>query len=282
MAWSKPATGGTGGGTGLQGPAGPPGPQGPPGSSSTVFEYSLNTSNAFPPGNTKISSDATAQASTSLHISYFPVGTVGSYAPLLRNITTGDSLLLQDKTDSTKYVKWIVTSDSMDHPATECVEVQIAYVEGTAIGKNNQNVLLFHQMKGAPGPAGPAGPAGPKGDPGTGGGGGAVPELKELTNTTALAANETKVVTLATGYDKYDLRTIRANATNAAAIVVTVMDKPSGGQAVYKSLQSASIYDVVTVPITDKLAAQSIYVELKNTSSSATSVTSTFNITSLT
>jgi len=170
-----------GGGEGGSGAPGPPGPPGPPGASSSAYTFTFSTAATAPPGTGEVRSDgATAATSTVLYLSYRQsVG--GDIAPLLRAITAGDVLTLQDRTDSTLYAELEVSGDAVDHPAQSYVEVPISLVAATGQAKNNQAVTVFHQMSGAQGPPGPKGadgapgpkgadgapgPKGDKGDPG--------------------------------------------------------------------------------------------------------------------
>lgn len=138
---------------GPPGPQGPPGPDGPPGSSSSVYEYSYSTG-AIPPGSANITLEQGPP--TILNIDYSPLGTTGSYAPLLRNITVADEVTLQNKTDETQYLTGVV-SDVVDHALDNYIAVTVADVTGSLTLSNQQKVLLFHSIVGAPGPGVPAG-----------------------------------------------------------------------------------------------------------------------------
>jgi hypothetical protein len=161
--------------SGAQGIQGVPGPQGDPGSSSSVYEYTLSTSTDPPPGTGQARTDTTtATTATHIYLAYEMV-TGAHVGPLLRNITVGDSLTVQDRDDSTSFAEYDVIGDAVDHLDQLYVDVPVAYQDGSiAAGKQNQRILIFHRMlgtpgaKGDPGEPGPPGPAGPPGPQGVG------------------------------------------------------------------------------------------------------------------
>lgn len=137
------------------------GPAGPPGASSSVYEYTLSTSNTPPPGLNKIATNATgAPSATLMYVSYTPTGT-GDIAPLLRTIVLDDVLTVSDKADSSKYAEWKVSGAVTDNTVDKYVTIPITWTAGSGtLGKNNQSVNLFHQLHGSVGPQGPPGPPG--------------------------------------------------------------------------------------------------------------------------
>jgi hypothetical protein len=156
--------GGGGGGGGEQGPPGPPGPAGPPGASSSAYLYNFSTLSTAPPTLGQIRTDAVAAAATTvIYMHYRQANSAGDIAPLLRAITAGDLLTTQDKTDSSQYGEFEVSGDVSDFPALSYVAVPVTFVSSVGQAKNNQPIIVFHQMQGE---TGPAGPQGPKGDTG--------------------------------------------------------------------------------------------------------------------
>jgi hypothetical protein len=153
------------------GTPGPAGPAGPPGISSSVFEFNLALDNLPPTQPTWISANnATAANVTHLYISYQPIGVTGSYAPLFRNITPGDTLLIADKTDDAKYAEWECTGDAVDHPEADYIDVPVTYTTaGSSPATQGQQVYLFVSHEGAPGATGQQGPTGPPGPAGQAG-----------------------------------------------------------------------------------------------------------------
>jgi hypothetical protein len=117
----------------------------------------LSTSSTPPPSSGQIRSDgATAAVSTMLYLSY-KVSGGNDIAPLLRAITVDDRLIVQDKADSAEHAEFVAAQDAIDFPAEQYVAVPITFVSATTLGKNNQQVVLFHSMVGAPGVGVPAG-----------------------------------------------------------------------------------------------------------------------------
>lgn len=141
------------------------GAQGPPGASASAYPYLLSTAATPPaPDGKALSNTDTPSTATRLYLAYQDAdGDV--IAPLLRSITTGDILTVHDKTDASAYAQFRVTADALDYPADEYVEVPVAHIESTVIGKHNQRITIFHTMHGSAGPQGPPGPPGEKGDP---------------------------------------------------------------------------------------------------------------------
>lgn len=141
---------------GPDGADGPPGPEGPPGSSASAYEYTYSVNTAPPPASGQLRTNAApAAASTVFYMSY-DMATGATLAPLLWNITAGDELTLQGKTDATSSATFEATADAIDHSAEKYVEVPVALVSQRGTVSTNQRVLVFHAMHGEAGPAGAA------------------------------------------------------------------------------------------------------------------------------
>lgn len=181
---------------GPKGDTGSTGAKGEPGASASAYEYNLVIGTQPPPGaRNAMTNTSNAATATRLYLSYQVVG-LDNIAPLLRNITDGDSIIIQNKVDETQYAEYTADNDAFDHPDQQYVEVPLTYVGGTVeSGQQNQNVLIFHQMVGAKGDQGIQGPKGDKGDKGDTGSQGlqGVPGLTwkgQYSSITAYAVND--------------------------------------------------------------------------------------------
>jgi hypothetical protein len=137
------------------------GAPGPPGASASAHEYVFGAASSAPPGSGQIRTDgATAETASLLWVSY--MAAAGAIAPLLRHITAGAQLVIQDKGNPGQYASYVATADAIDNPAGGYVEVPVTFVDkaGSA-AKANQRILLFHSMAGAKGDPGPPGDPAP-------------------------------------------------------------------------------------------------------------------------
>jgi hypothetical protein len=244
----------------VRGPAGTPGlpgVQGPPGASSSAYAYSWSNTSTPPPTSGQVRSDgATPDVSATLWLNY-RVANGDNVAPLLRMITAGDSITIQDRTDATKYAEYAVAADAVDYPGGSYVEVPVVYTGGTGVGKSNQSITLFHQM------VGPAGPAGGKGDPGTPGAPGAAATVAVGSTTTGTPGSNAAVTNTGTSSaavlaftipkgDKGDPGTPGTPGTPGAAATVTVgttaTGTPGSNAAVTNSGTSSAAVLAFTIP----------------------------------
>jgi hypothetical protein len=160
-----PGTTGATGATGPQGDPGPTGATGPAGQSMNLLDYLFSTSTAAPPaaGNVEINT-ATAAAATLMWVHH--ITNANNDATIaLDGVQVGSDIYVQEKTDSTRYAKFAVTSVTDSGTYTTYGITFIAVGTGTAIG--NKDAIFFGIMAiGQPGPVGPQGPAGPTGPQG--------------------------------------------------------------------------------------------------------------------
>jgi len=158
------STGSTGstGATGSTGLTGATGATGNVGQSSTYFFYKSDVSNySGNPGSTFLLWDNPVQTSaTQINISHInSQGTDIDF--ILRVISAGSILILQDVTDSNNYQKWEVSA-----PITEIVsyvEIPVNYIGGGFSFTNLQDVVVLLQIPGNIGPTGATGATGPSG-----------------------------------------------------------------------------------------------------------------------
>jgi hypothetical protein len=151
-----------------------PGPAGPAGNSANAFSYLLATSTAVPPAvGTAATDTATAESAAFIFLSYTDA-TGASIAPLLRDVTTGDVVTVQDKANGASFAQYTVTGPAVDFPGDGYVSIPVVHTAGTvSAGKKNQAILVFVSRagatgaQGATGTTGTQGPQGPQGTTGT-------------------------------------------------------------------------------------------------------------------
>lgn len=154
---------------GVAGPTGPQGPQGipgPAGASGSSFTYFLSPVTTPPPAAGEVRTNGSGPITTEAYVSYVQADG-GSYAPLLRNIKTGDFLTTQEENDDSKWVKFVVSADPVDFPLDDYILIPVVYDSGPGTdAKTGQRIITFHTAVGSQGPQGPAGPQGPQGETG--------------------------------------------------------------------------------------------------------------------
>ena len=157
----------------VPGPQGPQGIQGEPGQSSNLLDYSYNGSIVSPPAGGQVRLNAADQVSTTvLFIS--PVTAPGNDASiLLRVVTTGDTILLQDKDNAARFQSFNVAAPAID--TGTFFEVPVAWAKGGELLPAGQRVFLLLSSAGVPGPQGPQGEPGPQGEQGPAGADSIVP-----------------------------------------------------------------------------------------------------------
>ena len=148
------------------------GPEGPAGFSSSAFDYLFSPTVAAPPGGGQIRlNNADQTLATNLWIN--SVTSPGNDAGiLLRAIASGDTLIVQDKDDGTRWQEYLVNADAIDHGTW--VEVPVEWKTGGS-DLQPQRVFLIVRAAGIPGPkgdkgdkgdTGATGATGPQGAPG--------------------------------------------------------------------------------------------------------------------
>lgn len=153
--------------TGAQGTQGVTGPTGPQGQSASFYNYKVKTtSTSGNPGSTYLLwNNATQTSATYINVSH--LDNDGYDIDLfLAVVDAGDSLFIQDASNSANYQKWLVTgaptvnvNSYVEYP----VSLQDSGGTGTTGFSNDQSVILVLVNVGPTGPAGPTGPTGAQG-----------------------------------------------------------------------------------------------------------------------
>lgn len=92
-----------------------------------------------------------------------------------------------------------------------------------------------------------------------------VPVLVDLAHSVIVPNSQTVRTALSTGFNKVDIRTLQAkNVTNSDTFLVRIFDKSVGGDAVYESILSNNVYDILSIPVVDRNNNSKIYVEIVN------------------
>jgi hypothetical protein len=156
------------GGGGPQGFQGATGPQGQNGISISYYKYNARTnSQTPPPSNSQIMwNNATQINSTTLYIDHLTRDSI-DIDVFLSLIKTGDSLVIQDENDSTRFQKWTVSGT----PTQTLVytSIPVTYVNGGYTFSNGHDIIFIPLSIGIEGPQGPqgfqgaTGPQGPQG-----------------------------------------------------------------------------------------------------------------------
>lgn len=148
--------------TGPQGPTGATGPQGPqgtPGSSTSLWKYAFNASTTPPPNNGQIRANtATPSTTTSLYLASIDGDGNDIRLLLLAMGKAGNTVVVQDRNDSTTWAKHTLTADAVDHSTYVTFPVTFVSSAGTALG--GKDVLVGVAAQGAGGGGAPTGPAG--------------------------------------------------------------------------------------------------------------------------
>jgi len=137
------------------GPTGDTGPQGVAGSSSSVFPYKAETISLSPPiSNNMIEwNNAVQTSSTIIYISHLNLNNI-DIDPILNLIQINDTFIIQTNTDSTKYQKWSVTSNTTFSTYSA---LGVSLISSTFLFGHNDNVDLFLFRVGPSGPTGSTG-----------------------------------------------------------------------------------------------------------------------------
>jgi len=164
-------------GVGVQGASGATGIQGPAGQSSSYYNYKANTtSQSGDPGSGYISWDnATILSANTLQVSHLTNDSF-DIDIFLAIISIGDTLIIQEANDSSRFQKWQVTGTPVVF-TNQHYEYPVTLLDsgGTAI-TNNDNLILAvvsTPVDGATGPAGTNGATGVQGASGAAGTNGA-------------------------------------------------------------------------------------------------------------
>lgn len=134
----------------VPGPPGPQGIQGPPGAANAVYTQLWIWSNvtSVPPNQTQVRTDTGDWASaTKLYIDYHSSENVDrSHALAVINI--GDSLIIEQKTDASRWAKWDVAGTPVDQGSY--YEIPLAFVQdGGTIANTGTEVLMVLLTNGA-------------------------------------------------------------------------------------------------------------------------------------
>jgi hypothetical protein len=167
---SQGSTGPTGpqGSTGPTGATGPAGPQGNAGSSTSLLDYLFSTNTVAPPASGYVELNNATQTAATLIWAHKTTNANNDASIALINIIAGDVLYIQEKSDSTRLLKFNCTADAVDQGTYVEFAVSLVSSGGTAIG-NKDSIFFGIVVRGLTGPTGPQGPAGPAGATGPAG-----------------------------------------------------------------------------------------------------------------
>ena len=195
-----PGAQGPQGSPGIQGPEGPQGPagatgpqgeQGPSGFSNTALDYMYSTTLTPPPGSGQLRMDTPDQTAATFLWADYLTAPGNDVKIVLLSINDGDEIIVQDKDDSSRYQKYVVSgTPSFEGQVVadggSYAIVPVVWQEGgTTLGAQRVYFIIRSVGMAGPqgpqgvqgeqgltgpagpeGPQGPAGPAGPQGDPG--------------------------------------------------------------------------------------------------------------------
>lgn len=176
---------------------GPTGPQGPAGQSASIYDYRANTgaTSGNPGSGFVLWNNATQQSATELIFSHInDNGDDIEY--LLGFLAVGDSIRLQDQTNSENNQVWTINSPVVVTTGSY-VTVPVSLSTSTHSFGNNNVLGVIIRTAGVVGPTGAAGPTGPQG-----------PGADQSLNTTSNVTFANAVVTT-----RIDTSQIYANAT---------------------------------------------------------------------
>jgi hypothetical protein len=222
--------GGTAGGSGPTGPAGatgatgstgPTGPQGNAGQSSSFYEYLANTTLfTGDPGVPYVLWDnATQTSATQINISHL-TSTGVDVDIFLALLQPGDTVILQDQTNSINYQQWTVSAPVTVFPNLYVV-VPVTYVGGGYSFSNNQPMIVAIRVIGPIGPAGPTGPTGPTGATGSTGATGPTGPTGATGATGATGPTGPTGATGAAGINGKILQVVQASTTTPVSVATT-------------------------------------------------------------
>lgn len=105
------------------------------------------------------------------------------------------------------------------------------------------------------------------------GGGGPVADtlarLIEQESVINIPAKTTRYIPLPIGFDRYEVRTTFVQPTGDVSYVLSIFDKQTSGNLIYRSLEEKSTYDIVNVPCEDKDGTQVLHAYIENKSTIA-------------
>lgn len=108
------------------------------------LEYRFVTGGLPPTMQGRISGNSTTPgASTIMYITYETDANSISHALRLRGFESGMVLYLQDRTDETKWSRWLCTGAPTDVPASRRVNVPVSFIDASTTGAAGQQILLF-------------------------------------------------------------------------------------------------------------------------------------------
>jgi len=164
--------------TGPTGATGVTGPQGEQGPSSSFYNYRTDTTSQLPGppiASGKVRwNDVDTTLATKIWVSVLDE-TGDDLEILLNQLTTGDSFIIQDKSNASQFQNWNITASTLFSGLMVEYDVVLAN-PGTAfdfqtLANNHQILIIASQIgpagpTGATGPQGATGPTGPQGDTG--------------------------------------------------------------------------------------------------------------------
>ena len=211
--------------TGSKGDTGYTGSQGAAGQSSSLYRYNAKVSaTSGDPGNTfLIWNTSTQRLATQINVSHMD-GLSNDIDVFLELISTGDTIILQDRNDSDNYQTWTVSNTPTVIP-NNYAQIPVTLVTSTGTGYSNfsggHDLLFIIQSAGI---QGPIGYTGSKGDIGFTGSAGISADQTLNTNSNVIFNSVvTQDVVSAGGYpvNANGLALINVGNTQSAAMVVS-------------------------------------------------------------
>jgi hypothetical protein len=195
-------TGSAGAGyTGSKGDTGYTGSQGAPGQSSSLYRYNAKTSaTSGDPGNTfLIWNTSTQRLATQINVSHLD-SLSNDIDVFLELISTGDTIIIQDRNDSDNYQTWTVSNTPTIIP-NSYAQIPVTLVNSTGTGYSNfssgHDLLFIIQNAGV---QGPIGYTGSKGDIGYTGSSGSYDQTLNTSSNVVFNSVVTQDVVSAGGY----------------------------------------------------------------------------------
>lgn len=109
----------------------------------------------------------------------------------------------------------------------------------------------------------------------------ASPQLVEQELTVNIQAGEIKYIPIDVGLDVYEIRTVFVENDLDDSYIISIYDKKTDGNIVYKSLEETQTYDILNVPCRDKDSKKVVHAYIENKSSTPANFHIIIKVTSL-
>ena len=94
----------------------------------------------------------------------------------------------------------------------------------------------------------------------------------ELESLIQVPAQATIYVPIVASYHRYEVKTVLVKSTAPSTLGIRIDDRDTNGDKCYESLNEATIYNIVNVPVTDKTGQKKIHAFVSNTGTSSVDV----------